>query len=341
MVDKRLKGHKLDWDDYAKDGDGRSLKGDDLFKEKEKIYSNDTLPELWGDEYSVMEESDRILHNVIKDRFDIITNLSPEDVAEELGSDFINQKVSGFYLFDLPAYAAHSNPEVSKQLGAMFDMNDAYNISCQVWDRDYFSEDDYIGTVSYDTVDSGGLIPKMEKGNFLFGPYEFGKHTSIFTMAAAQNPNPDCLKEMIKAGADVDNQYNQDALHFAVKYNNSKVVQFLIENGMAVNARSNLFGNKTPVQLALENADPETFEILVKAGAKFSKQDVKKTVPREYNFSFVNGLSPELREQLGFPKEGLLKTKEAALKKSDAASYLAKVSQSQGENKPLQTTKER
>ena len=228
-------------------------------------------------------------------------------------------------MFDLPGYAANTNPQVTKQLGAMFDLNDWYNISCQVWDEDTFSADDYIGTAMYG-----------EEG--LYGPTEFQDGASLFTMAAALNPNPECLKEMIRAGADVKSEYNQSALHFAVKYNTPEVVQLLIEQGMDVNAESKRFGSKTPAQLALERGDGKTFEILARAGALFDKEGLKKIVPQNKNFEFVNALSPEMREELGFPKEGLSREENPAEKTANTSLYLSKFAQASKEGNTPQPT---
>ena len=228
-------------------------------------------------------------------------------------------------MFDLPGYAANTNPQVTKQLGAMFDLNDWYNISCQVWDEDTFSADDYIGTAMYG-----------EEG--LYGPTEFQDGASLFTMAAALNPNPECLKEMIRAGADVKSEYNQSALHFAVKYNTPEVVQLLIEQGMDVNAESTRFDSKTPAQLALERGDGKTFEILARAGALFDKEGLKKIVPQEKNFEFVNALSPEMREELGFPKEGLSLEENPVEKTANTSLYLSKFAQASKEGNTPQPT---
>ena len=304
MVDKRLTSRKsLESDDYLKDDNGSS--------------------------FSVEETS---LYNAIYERADEIKKYSSEDVARKI-------RWNDLALFDLPAYASNKDPEVTKQLGAVFDMNDAYNISCQVWDKDDFSADDHIGTVDYEYAEEKFIGYSSETGEFLPGPKEFGWHATLFEMAAAENPNPECLKEMIRAGADLNNGYNKNALHFAVKYNNSKVVQFLIEQGMDVNAVSEKFNGKTAIQIALEQGDGKKFEILARSGALFDKKNLKKIVPQEEKISFVNELSPEMREELGYPKEGFETKKEArSTAKSNASLYLSKFAQPQKDTEPVQKT---
>ncbi len=288
MVKRARSREELENDDYLKDDNEDELR--------------------WG-------ISDRYVDDIIYERHADIKNCDAETVSRWLPRA---------YLFDLPGYAAHENPQVAKQLGAMFDLNDWYNISCQVWDYDIFSADDYIGTAKY--------------GEGLCGPTEFHAGTSLFTMAAALNSNPECLKEMIRAGADVESKYNQSALHFAVKYNTSEVVQLLIEQGMDVNAKSERFGSKTPAQLALEQGDGKTFEILARAGALFDKEGLKEIVPQNKNFEFVNALSPEMREELGFPKEGLSCEENPAEKTANTSLYLSKFAQASKEGNTPQPT---
>ncbi len=171
----------------------------------------------------------------------------------------------------------------------------------------------------------------------MHGPKEFHTGASLFTMAAALNPNPECLQQMLKAGANVKREYNKDALHFAVKYNTPEVVQLLIEQGMDVNASSVRFLG-TPAELALERGDGETFEILARAGALFDKKNLKNIVPKEKNFEFVNALSPEMREELGFPKEGLSREENPVEKTANTSLYLSKFAQASKEGNTPQPT---
>lgn len=96
-------------------------------------------------------------------------------------------------------------------MGKNFDVNDQYNISCQIWDDDILTTE-HIGTVYYGEglfVDGKGkTIP------------EWRTHTSIFEMAAAQNPNPEAVKILIDAGGRVK---DTDVFMLAVKYNTQKL----------------------------------------------------------------------------------------------------------------------
>ncbi len=119
MTDDRVKStQRLELDDYLKDDSGKKLRGKAL-----KIRGSRTT-----------------LGRIIEFRHNEIKNMTVDEVFRNLQDP---------YLFDLPGYAAHENPEVAKQLGTMFDLNDWYNISCQVWDVDTFSADDHIGTARY------------------------------------------------------------------------------------------------------------------------------------------------------------------------------------------------
>lgn len=211
----------------------------------------------------------------------------------------------GPLLFDLPAYATHKNPWVAQQLGKFLDVNKQYNISCQIWDDD-FLEEDYIGTSYY-----GNGLFVSEDGDTI---PEWGASASIMEMAAAQNHNPEFIGELIAAGGVI----NTDAMLLAVKYNHNKVIRYLIENGANVNACSR--GGKfpegtTPVQVAVQRGQGHLFEELVKAGAKYKKNEIRQLIAEEsekrgeegedFEERFVASLSPEMRQELGYPKRSI------------------------------------
>jgi ankyrin repeat protein len=76
------------------------------------------------------------------------------------------------------------------------------------------------------------------------------------------------VKQLIAAGADVNavsQQYDETALHYAVRNKNHDVALLLVHAGADVNLKSSM-GN-TPLQFAVVNGDPDTAGLLLKSGA--------------------------------------------------------------------------
>ncbi len=279
MTDKRVTGQEsLDDDDFVQDG--RDLS----FGYEDAGHYSSPLEDVTVSEFLYAR------HQKIKRTLGSFVSASLPN-AEDLDSFW--HDTSDFYLFDLPAYATHSDPQVARTLGQKFDVNDQYNISCQVWDRDPWGNDE-IGTASY----GDGLFIDPETGKTI---PEWNSHVSVFEMAVTQNPNPECIKELIAAGGWAK---NTDVLLLAVKYNNPQVVKALIEAGANVNDVAGLGGRfpegTTPIQLALERGHGGMFELLANSGAKYYKMDVKEIISQEKEERFVSGLTPEMRAHLGY-----------------------------------------
>ena len=64
----------------------------------------------------------------------------------------------------------------------------------------------------------------------------------------------------------------------------------------------------------------------------------RRNIYEEKNFEFVNALSPEMREELGFPKEGLSREENPAEKTAHTSLYLSKFAQASKEGNTPQPT---
>lgn len=93
-----------------------------------------------------------------------------------------------------------------------------------------------------------------------------GATTLIFASFGLRGAD-DATMQTLVARSNLDareKQFGYTALHFAVTYNNLKLVGWLIQAGVNINILSD--GNKTPLDLAAKNA--EILALLKKAGAK-------------------------------------------------------------------------
>lgn len=70
---------------------------------------------------------------------------------------------------------------------------------------------------------------------------------------ACYGGHKDCVKYLIKHGANVESKTNEDwtPLHCAVRWNNIEVAEILIQNGANINAKSS--GNNTPLHIVASN----------------------------------------------------------------------------------------
>ena len=115
----------------------------------------------------------------------------------------------------------------------------------------------------------------------------------------------------------------------------------LIKNGADVNRRA--ASNKKfpegilPSQVALERGDGKVFEVLARAGAYFDKTRWEDIIPEDKRVSFINDLSPEMREELGFPKEGVTDSSNLG-REPNAGLYLSKFAQPQKATELVQKT---
>ena len=87
-------------------------------------------------------------------------------------------------------------------------------------------------------------------------------------LAAESNPDPNVVRALLEAGADVGARayYGQTPLHFAGTNENSEVAALLLEAGADVNARERM--GRTPLHAAAAgNENPAVIELLIEAGA--------------------------------------------------------------------------
>jgi ankyrin repeat protein len=95
--------------------------------------------------------------------------------------------------------------------------------------------------------------------------------------AARFNSNPEVLNVLIQAGAEVDAKdgYSETALMRAARFNsNPEVLNVLIQAGADVNAENN--DGATPlIQAARYNSNPEVLKLLIESGADMGAKDAR------------------------------------------------------------------
>jgi ankyrin repeat protein len=113
---------------------------------------------------------------------------------------------------------------------------------------------------------------KALQGDIDVNALHFDFQTAL--MAAAQLRRVDFVRELLKAGADVNakNKRNWTALHFAVLWGNSEIVQLLVDAKSNVNEAEETFG-LTPLMWAARDGNLKTIDILVDAGANLFQKD--------------------------------------------------------------------
>ena len=101
------------------------------------------------------------------------------------------------------------------------------------------------------------------------------EHTP-FLHAALNNPNPEILKALLKAGANLrDTDYEgKTALILAATYGHADVVKFLIDSGLDVNAKDQ-HGYTALMSAVLWEADYTTANLLISSGADVNAQNKK------------------------------------------------------------------
>lgn len=92
------------------------------------------------------------------------------------------------------------------------------------------------------------------------------------TIFAARSGNLELLKERIKAGGDInyiDQQFGS-ALSGAIRTSKLEIIDYLIKNGVNVNA--SYYDDIGPLEIALRNPDIHVVYILLCAGARLRKK---------------------------------------------------------------------
>src|SRR5262245_60985337 len=87
--------------------------------------------------------------------------------------------------------------------------------------------------------------------------------------AAVRNSDEKAIKAAVEKGADVNarNEYGVTALWIASGKKKFEIVKLLVDKGADVNARDDIW-YQTPLGSAIGTGDPQTIELLIKAGAK-------------------------------------------------------------------------
>ena len=94
-------------------------------------------------------------------------------------------------------------------------------------------------------------------------------------MLAMEKENPELIKDLIKAGIDLNitNEEGRTPLMMLALVGKNELVEAFIEAGADINKQDSL--GQTALMLAIDKYPyPETVKILVKAGADFSIQDL-------------------------------------------------------------------
>lgn len=110
--------------------------------------------------------------------------------------------------------------------------------------------------------------------------YTFAQQKKTFPLVtAAAKGDITTVKSYIKKGEDINqkNRARWTALAYAVKYDYSKIVEYLVENGADINLSVNT--GETPLQVALKNGFYDIAKYLVAQGADVNKPDLMKMSP--------------------------------------------------------------
>jgi ankyrin repeat protein len=91
---------------------------------------------------------------------------------------------------------------------------------------------------------------------------------------AAGSGNLDRVKELLEAGADINNHDGGNGatpLHLAARYNRAEIIRFLLKNGAVLDAKMGY--DMTPLYWAASSCNPEATEVLIHAGADLEARD--------------------------------------------------------------------
>lgn len=119
------------------------------------------------------------------------------------------------------------------------------------------------------TGDSDALLQCINKG------FSKEKESDRLLWYAARNCNVDVLKALQKAGYDLmikTGNDDQTLLHLAAKENTPEVIEYLIGQGLSVNAHTE-WEEDTPLTVALVAGRQDIVKFLLKHGAKWNKNE--------------------------------------------------------------------
>ncbi|MBR5521900.1 MAG: ankyrin repeat domain-containing protein [Akkermansia sp.] len=105
------------------------------------------------------------------------------------------------------------------------------------------------------------------------------KLNSLLILSAQKN-SPECMKLLLKAGADVharaSGYMGETALHWAAVYGNDRCIEILLDAGAHVDGdKQNSFGGHTPLYYAVDNNRIRCVELLIDAGANVNTTDYR------------------------------------------------------------------
>jgi len=101
-----------------------------------------------------------------------------------------------------------------------------------------------------------------------------------------KNPTLADVKAEIAKGADIHNNSSlggKNALHYAAYRSTPEIIQFLVDKGVNLEARTSGAapqpGGRTPLRYAVYSRNPENVDVLLKAGANVNAQDGRGETP--------------------------------------------------------------
>ncbi|GFV15639.1 ankyrin-3 [Trichonephila clavipes] len=110
--------------------------------------------------------------------------------------------------------------------------------------------------------------------------YEFGGYHTLLRIAA-ENGYTKIIKTLIEGGINIDGDLKYTPLHQAVNDGCKEMVEFLLENGADINAKTEASG-ETPLYIAVKKRNIEIIELLIEKGANVNAGDKGKNTPLHY-----------------------------------------------------------
>ena len=113
---------------------------------------------------------------------------------------------------------------------------------------------------------------------------------TALTIAARMNKNPEFIKNLIDAGADVNNSF----IDVVEAVQNSEVIRVMLNAGADVNAKDEL-GFTALISAVSNNGNPEIIQMLINAGADVNAKSFGWTV---LMYAVINNANPEIIQML-------------------------------------------